>query len=95
VTRRKAATPAAVPAAALVTPVRALATAFTIESEYLTRVLGKRSTEEIKDIGQCLIEAHRLAVEAGVRGLTLPEGGVLISRGGRRGGNHQGTGRRA
>jgi hypothetical protein len=41
-------------------------------------VLGRRSAEEIKDIGQCLVEAHRLAVEAGVQGLTLPEGGFLF-----------------
>jgi hypothetical protein len=41
-------------------------------------VLGERSAEEIKDIGQCLVEAHRLAVEAGVQGLTLPEGGFLF-----------------
>jgi hypothetical protein len=41
-------------------------------------VLGERSAEEIKDIGQCLVEAHRRAVEAGVQGFTLPEGGFLF-----------------
>ena len=73
--KKKQETPAAVPAAALVTPVRALDPAFTMENEYMTRVLGKCSASEIKDIGQCLVEAHRLAVAAGVTGLTMPAGG--------------------
>jgi hypothetical protein len=67
------ATPAVVQAAALVTPRRDLDTAFAIENAYVTRVLGKRSAVEIKDIGQCLVEAHRLAEEAGVKGITMPE----------------------
>jgi hypothetical protein len=46
-----------------------------MENEFLTRVLGKRSASEIIDIGQCLVEAHRLAVAAGVAGLPMPVGG--------------------
>jgi hypothetical protein len=46
-----------------------------MENEHMTRVLGKRSASEIIDIGQCLVEAHRLAVAAGVTGLPMPVGG--------------------
>jgi hypothetical protein len=73
------ATPAAVPAAALVTPRRALDTAFTIENEYLQGCWASvRRTRSWTLIGQCLVEsveAHRLAVEAGVTGLNTLVGG--------------------
>ena len=50
--RKVRTTPIAEQAGAKATPERrALNTAFTIDNEYVTRVLGKRSEDEIKDIG--------------------------------------------
>ena len=76
--RKVKATPTAAQAASKVTPERrALNAAFTVDNEYVTRVLGKRSEEEIKDIGQGLVEAFNLAAAAGVTDLPTPAGGFL------------------
>jgi hypothetical protein len=82
--RKVKATPTAAQAASKVTPERrALNAAFTVDNEYVTRVLGKRSEEEIKDIGQGLVEAFNLAAAAGVTDLPTPASGFpeLVTEG--------------